>query len=75
MARRSKNRDLARILGRTANSRDADDTTALGEFPQGWTAGLSGTDMVFKYNNTSVVKIADSGEITSISDIGAYGNV
>lgn len=75
MARRSKNRDLARILGKTANTRDADDNTALGEFPRGWSAELSGSAMVFKYGNTPVVKIADSGEVTSISDIGAYGSI
>jgi len=70
-------RNIARIFGRTINERSDNDQSAIQDngFPSGWTAGLSGNGLVFKYNNTAVVKIADSGEVTSISDIGAYGNV
>jgi len=68
-------RKIARIFGRTINERSDNDQSAINGFPTGWTAGLSGNGLVFKYNNTAVVKIADSGEVTSISDIGAYGNV
>lgn len=71
----SKNRDLARILGKTVDNRGADKSTGIGEFPRGWTAALSGNAMVFKYNDTSVVKIADTGEVTSIHDIAAYGSI
>ena len=34
-----------------------------------WTAEQSGSDLLFKYNGTAVVKLSSSGVITAISDI------
>ena len=44
--------------------------------PAGWACRKDGANaLVFLYNNTPVMKIAATGEITSIHDIGAFGSV
>ena len=44
--------------------------------PAGWTFSKTGSNALqIRYNDTPVVSIADSGEMISISDIGAYGSV
>ena len=55
----------------------ATSTTDAGNIlPPGWACRKDANGaLVFLSGNTPVLKIADSGEVTSISDIGAYGSV
>lgn len=43
--------------------------------PSGWTATLSGTDMVFNYSGTAKFKVASDGSITAVDDVTAFGSV
>lgn len=71
----SVNRHMAKFLGKTSNDRGRSDNTALNTLPNGWTATLSGNDMIIQHNGTAKVKIASTGEVTSVHDIGAYGSI
>lgn len=44
-------------------------------FPTGWSATLSGSDMVFTYSGTDVFKITTGGAVVAIDDITAFGTV
>ena len=44
-------------------------------FPTGWSATLSGTDMVFQYNNTSKFKLTTAGALIVVDDITGFGSV
>lgn len=40
-----------------------------------WTVAQSGTDLVFSYNGTAVMKITSAGAIVAKDNITAYGTV
>ena len=44
--------------------------------PEGWTFTKDvNNKLVIKYNSTPVVSIADSGEVTTITDLVGYGSI
>ena len=43
--------------------------------PTGWSAALSGTDMVLSHSGTSKVKIASDGSILATDDVTAFGSI
>jgi hypothetical protein len=40
-----------------------------------WTIVESGTDLIFKYNGTAIMKLTSAGAFTVIDDITAYGTI
>ena len=80
----SKARDLADIVSGNfavpSGSLPAPPTlTSLGidtrVLPTGWSAALSGTDMVLSYSGTSKVKIASDGSVLATDDVTAFGSI
>lgn len=53
----------------------ADALDNVAAFPTGWSATLSGSDMVFTYSGTDVFKITTAGAVVAIDDITAFGTV
>lgn len=43
--------------------------------PTGWSAALSGTDMVLSYSGTAKVKIASDGSVLAVDDVTAFGSI
>ena len=43
--------------------------------PTGWSATLSGTDMVLSYSGTAKVKIASDGSVLAVDDVTAFGSI
>ena len=43
--------------------------------PTGWSAALSGTDIVLSYSGTSKVKIASDGSVLATDDVTAFGSI
>lgn len=44
--------------------------------PDGWTFHKDGNNrLIISYNDTSVARIADSGEVTTITDLVGYGSI
>ena len=43
--------------------------------PTGWSAALSGTDMVLSHSGTSKVKIASDGSVIATDDVTAFGSI
>ena len=70
----SNARNLADIISGNYDV-PADSLGNVAAFPTNWTAGLSGTDMVFSYSGTAKVKIATDGSVTAIDDVTAFGSV
>lgn len=66
----SNARNLADIISGNYEIPAASLTNAL---PANWTASLSGTDMVFSYNETTVFKLTTAGAIVMLSDVTANG--
>lgn len=63
---------------RNSSDTNARDGGIIGSnvLPEGWTFSKgSDNSLIVSYNDSDLVSIRDSGEITSISDIGAYGNI
>ena len=40
-----------------------------------WTVEQSGTDLLFKFANVTVIRLASTGAITSVNNITAYGTL
>jgi hypothetical protein len=61
----------------TTSVRAADSADGGGNIlPDGWTFSKDANNkLVIKYNSTPVVSIADSGEVTTITDLVGYGSI
>lgn len=68
----SRARDLADLLDSNGDVKSArlDNVAA---FPSGWSATLSGTDMVFQYNSSTVFKVTSAGAVVTSDDVTAFG--
>ena len=44
-------------------------------FTSGWSATLSGSDMVFQYNGASKFKLTTAGALIVVDDITGFGSV
>jgi hypothetical protein len=44
-------------------------------FPTGWSAALSGSDMVLSHSGTAKVKIASDGSVLATDDVTAFGSI
>ena len=62
---------------KTTSVRAADSADGGGNIlPDGWTFSKDANNkLVIKYNKSAVVSIADSGEVTSITDLVGYGSI
>lgn len=68
----SRARNLADLLDSNGDVQSASlDNVAA--FPSGWSATLSGTDMVFQYDSTTVFKITSGGAVVTSDDVTAFG--
>lgn len=43
--------------------------------PTGWSAALSGSDMVLSHSGTAKVKIASDGSVLATDDVTAFGSI
>jgi len=70
----SNARNLADVISGNFNV----PASALGNveaLPAGWTATLSGTDMIFNYSGTAKFKVGSDGSVTAVDDVTAFGSV
>ena len=67
-------RELANLIDNNGDVQ-ASALDNVAAFPTNWTAGLSGSDMVFSYNGTAKFKLTTSGAVVAIDDITAFGSI